>query len=202
MHSTDNLKDGYIGSGKRLWYSIKKNGKENFKFEILEMLPDRSSLKERERHIVNEQILKDDNCLNLRIGGEGGGSFTIEQQKINAQKSKIKQSFLRENDFEWVNKKSKKISQSNLEQYQNGQRERKYFFDWTGKKMLEETKIKIGKSNSIKQRGQNNSQFGTCWITNGEECKKIKKGESPPFGWWFGRKLFCKVKEWSSLSLS
>ena len=30
MHSTDNLNDGYIGSGKRLWHSIRKYGKENF----------------------------------------------------------------------------------------------------------------------------------------------------------------------------
>lgn len=30
MHSTDNLDDGYVGSGKRLWNSIKKHGKENF----------------------------------------------------------------------------------------------------------------------------------------------------------------------------
>lgn len=29
MHSTDNLEDGYVGSGKRLWYSINKHGKEN-----------------------------------------------------------------------------------------------------------------------------------------------------------------------------
>ena len=48
MHSTDNLQDGYIGSGKRLYYSIKKYGKENHTCEILEFLPDRLSLKNRE----------------------------------------------------------------------------------------------------------------------------------------------------------
>ena len=49
MHSTSNLEDGYIGSGKRLWNSIRKHGKENHECEILEWLPDRSSLKEREK---------------------------------------------------------------------------------------------------------------------------------------------------------
>ena len=33
----------------------------------------------------------------------------------------------------------------------------------------------ILKYNSIKQKGENNSQFGTGWITNGVENKKIKK---------------------------
>jgi hypothetical protein len=59
MHSTNELNDGYIGSGKRLWYSVRKYGKENFKCEILEFLPDRELLAVRERELVNEEILKD-----------------------------------------------------------------------------------------------------------------------------------------------
>lgn len=47
MHSTNNLNDGYIGSGKKLWYYVKRYGKESFKFEILEFLPDRKSLRIR-----------------------------------------------------------------------------------------------------------------------------------------------------------
>jgi hypothetical protein len=33
----------------------------------------------------------------------------------------------------------------------------------------------------------NNSQFGTCWITNGKENKKIFKGDNIPNGWRLGR---------------
>ena len=36
MHSTDNLNDGYLGSGIRLRRSIRRNGIENFKIEYLE----------------------------------------------------------------------------------------------------------------------------------------------------------------------
>ena len=36
MHSTSNLKDGYLGSGKSLRYAIRKYGEENFKIEIIE----------------------------------------------------------------------------------------------------------------------------------------------------------------------
>ena len=38
MHSTDNLDDGYLGSGRRLRYSINKYGKESHKREIIEFV--------------------------------------------------------------------------------------------------------------------------------------------------------------------
>ncbi len=58
-----------------------------------------------------------------------------------------------------------------------------------GKTHKEETKKKIGESNSISQLGNSNSQYGTCWITNGIENKKIKKTDDIPSGWSYGRKI-------------
>lgn len=69
MHSTDNLDDGYLGSGTRLSRSIKKHGKNNHSIEITEHFQDRESLKERERELVNEDILIDPMCMNLALGG-------------------------------------------------------------------------------------------------------------------------------------
>ena len=74
-HSTDDLDDGYFGSGQRLWKSIKKHGKEKHSKEILEMLPDRAALKAREAELVNHDTLKDPLCMNLSIGGDGGAQF-------------------------------------------------------------------------------------------------------------------------------
>lgn len=70
MHSTNCLEDDYIGSGMRLWYSIKKYGRENFKKEILEFLPDRKTLDLREEEIVTKEIVSDPMCLNLKTGGQ------------------------------------------------------------------------------------------------------------------------------------
>jgi hypothetical protein len=81
MHSTDNLEDGYFGSGVWLNHSIKKYGKENFKKEILEFLPKRNVLEKRERIIINEDILKDLSCMNLMRGGYGGDTFTKNPNK-------------------------------------------------------------------------------------------------------------------------
>lgn len=40
--------------------------------------------------------------------------------------------------------------------------------------------------------GEKNSQFGTCWINNGSEARKVKKDELQSWllnGWRTGRKL-------------
>jgi hypothetical protein len=41
--------------------------------------------------------------------------------------------------------------------------------------------------NSIRQGGVNNSQYGTMWITDGTQNKKIKKTDIIPTGWNKGR---------------
>lgn len=188
MHSTDNLNDGYIGSGKRLWYSINKYGKENFKCEILEYLPDRESLKEKEEEIVNENLLKDPKCLNLKTGGYGGGGLWSEEHKIKFNKAGLKKiEFLKKNDKEYQKRIHIIFSERNRKLWGNGTFKHKppSFKDY---KHSKEVKEKIGLTNSLKQSGDKNSQFGTCWITNGIENKKIKKETEIPQGWYKGRK--------------
>jgi len=61
---------------------------------------------------------------------------------------------------------------------------------WTNKKHTNETKEKIGLKNSILQKGEKNSQFGSCWITKESKNKKIKKEELENYlsnGWKKGR---------------
>jgi len=56
-----------------------------------------------------------------------------------------------------------------------------------GKKHTEETKAKMSVNSKGKTSGKKNSQFGTCWITNGVDNKKIKKTDDIPQGWYAGR---------------
>ena len=72
MHSTDDLEDGYMGSGKAIKFSIKRYGKENHSVEILEILENRELLGERERAIVTMSKVRNGNCMNLKVGGIGG----------------------------------------------------------------------------------------------------------------------------------
>ena len=88
MHSTDNLKDGYVGSGKRLWHSINKHGKENHVCQILEFLPDRKSLAKREMEIVNQEMLNEELCMNIVTGGEGGYNLkAVESNRLKKGKT-------------------------------------------------------------------------------------------------------------------
>lgn len=192
MHSTDNLNDGYMGSGKRLRYSINRYGKESHRVEILEFFDNRDELKKREREIVNLNEIAKEECMNLVVGGEGGRGFTSEEQRINAFKSHKKQKFLKENEPGWFEKKIKKVSDKLIENYKNGTREKKYFYDWTNKKHDEETKIKMSEKKKGTGVGSKNSQHGTCWITKNEINKKIKKEELSTHlhqGWIQGRKI-------------
>lgn len=91
LHSTDNLNDGYFGSGQVLWRSIKKHGKGKHSKEILEFLPTRAELKAREEFLVDEQLLKDPMCMNVIKGGGGRDPYIMEsttKEKMSAAQKK------------------------------------------------------------------------------------------------------------------
>ncbi len=168
MHSTSNLKDAYLGSGKRILYSLNKYGRDNFKLEILEYLPTRELLVEREREIVNNETICDPKCLNLQTGGISGFDYINNLRKSNPEYDKT-----------WRSLQSNRMK----EHHKNGKIN---YATFNNKKHTEETKRKIGLKNSLKQEGNKNSQFGTCWITKDGINKKIKKENLQQFiseGW-------------------
>ena len=71
VHNTNDLDDGYMGSGKRLHYAYKKYGIENFTKEILKYFDTSKEAFEYESEVVNEDLIKDDNCYNITNGGTG-----------------------------------------------------------------------------------------------------------------------------------
>jgi len=62
-------------------------------------------------------------------------------------------------------------------------------YSFEGKAHSEETKSIIGKKNSINQKGDKNSRYGTMWITNGVASKSVSKDIVIPDGWYKGRKI-------------
>lgn len=89
MHSTDDLNDGYLGSGMILRWSVKKHGKENHIREVLEFCSNRKILREREKEVVNESLLRNPLCMNLSKGG-GFDITSMEKMSLSAKRRKRK----------------------------------------------------------------------------------------------------------------
>ena len=71
VHSTDNINDGYRGSGTLLRRKIEKHGWENFTKEILSHYSTRKEVLTAEAEHVNPAFLKLEHVMNLVTGGGG-----------------------------------------------------------------------------------------------------------------------------------
>lgn len=185
MHSTNRIDDGYLGSGKRLYYELNKHGRDNFKFEILEQFGSREELVQAEINLITEQDLKNPNCLNLKQGGEGG--FSKEIQKIGSLAGNLEKARLMKEDPIYRARMISIISENMKRQFAEGKRTSFNVGQWIGKTHKPETIEKMKQSHKGAGAGNTNSQYGTCWITNEVENKKIKKLDTVPEGWRLGR---------------
>lgn len=92
IHSTDEIEDGYLGSGVRLTRSVKKYGRQAHRREVIELVSDRNTLKIREAEVVTEELIaSDDLCMNLIKGGNSNDrefGITEETRKLLSEKSK------------------------------------------------------------------------------------------------------------------
>lgn len=136
MHRTYRKNDGYIGSGLLLKRSIKKYGLENHIFEILEYCDTIESLCKREEEIINEELLQDKLCMNLKLGGIGGATMTGRKMSQET-KDKIRKSRTGIKHKEETKKRiSEKVSKILI-----GNQRAKGSKGWIGKKHKEESKL-------------------------------------------------------------
>lgn len=69
-HATDNLDDGYMGSGKGIKNAIAKYGLDNFTKDIIATAETAAGLWQLEKDIVNETVVKDPLSYNMSYGGK------------------------------------------------------------------------------------------------------------------------------------
>ena len=80
-HSTEDINDSYLGSGKLLKQAIKKYGENNFKRDILYVFPTKEEALLKESEIVNEAFIYSESNYNIKLGGEGGWDHTWNSEK-------------------------------------------------------------------------------------------------------------------------
>ena len=200
IHRTTNLEDKYMGSGLLINKAIEKYGLENFNKEYIAIFDNKDDMFYLEKQIVDEKFVNDPTTYNLKVGGDGGWDYCnknglsinnfenndIQKRATESAKKILKE--LRENP-DWEKAYSNSMSISRLKYYKDGGEN-----GFKNKKHTNETKDKIGKANSIKQKGSNNSNYGKVWVYNLDlkQSKSILKNNLESYisnGWIKGRKL-------------
>jgi hypothetical protein len=188
-HQTQNLNDSYMGSGKHLKRAIRKHGIENFTKEILFQFDNEADMNAKEAELVTKDFCLREDTYNICVGGQGGFSYLNNSNKSNiGWKTNISG-----NDYQRRGgiAHSQKIA-TDLEYRKSFISKVKLNLNpkaFLGKTHTDEWKQNHSTLMKEKQKGSKNSQYGTMWITNGQENKKIKKDiDFVPEGWYKGRK--------------
>ena len=169
VHSTNNLDDGYMGSGKRLHIAYKKYGIENFSKEILKFFDTVKEAYEYEAEVVNESLVKDDTCYNMQLGGKSislSGFITVKT------------------------KNSSEYFVIPVEEYYK--HKNKYYTIWNGRHHSSESRQKISKSMT-----KENTTSSRRWMNKDGYVKYVLKTKIDEYlnnGWDFGRPGYKPVK--------
>lgn len=163
VHNTNNLNDGYMGSGKRLYIAYSKYGIENFEKEILKFFNTSEEAFEYEAEVVNEELLENSKCYNLVNGGREG--WNTNNLVVVKYKNTEEYFFI------------------TTKEYQNN----KNIYDttWTGKHHKNESKQKIRDTMTPK-----NSSNPRVWVSKNGNTKYLRKELLEEYlndGWELGR---------------
>jgi len=90
-HSTDNLEDGYLGSGIILSKVIKKYGRKNFKREILELFESKEEAFNAQEKYINEYNTLTPEGYNISPAGgtQSNKGFSDDMKKRLSNKIKL-----------------------------------------------------------------------------------------------------------------
>lgn len=153
-HSTDDINDSYMGSGKAIKAAQRKYGIENFVKEILFVFDTSEEMYEKEREIVNLDFVNRPDVYNMGVGGSGGpmlGMFHSEEKKHEISKR------TRERMTPEVKERLSKIKTGKKQSEESNRKRSETIkamykgsaFDRTGSTLSEAHKAKISRSVSI-----------------------------------------------------
>jgi hypothetical protein len=201
-HQTNNIDDGYMGSGKLLHEAYKKYGINNFQKEIIYYCDSAEEMYLIEKELV-EPVYKNKKSYNLMEGGKGGfntinelnqnGTVKAVERRLELIKNKEWYDNWKKKQIEGCKKHTAGISKDEFsrrgKQSNHTAKIKNGVYSFEGRQHSQETKTIIGRKNSINQQGEKNSRYGSMWITNGIISKSVSKDVPIPEGWYKGRKI-------------
>ena len=181
-HSSQNIEiDTYLGSGILLERAIKKYGKHNFKKQILYTYQTEEQALQKQRQIVNQQFVKQEDTYNMTLGGHG--SWQHVKGLIPVKDEFGNNLLVKGNDPRILSGQLKSIFKSTM-WITNGK---------CNKRIKNDSLIPIGWWKGRKMsldylKGQNNPTRNKIWINNGKQERRIEKDRKIPSGWKRGLK--------------
>ena len=89
IHSTDDLDDGYLGSGRAFLRAVKKHGRDQFRRHLVKEFATRAEACEWETAVVTAEVVADPRSFNCKTGGGNGGRPGVEyKRKLRASARK------------------------------------------------------------------------------------------------------------------
>jgi group I intron endonuclease len=179
QHITQDLEDGYLGSGEALKSAIKKYGRDKFKREILLFARNQQALNILEMMAVTPEFCEQKDNYNLKEGGNSGRPNPETREKMRKKKlGPRNHNYGKAKTLEW----KAKVGAANRGKIHTEESRLKMSLARIGKRHTEKTKQKIGAASSALLRtkdhkrkiGESNAKhFPDVYnIYTGEECRE------------------------------
>lgn len=192
QHKTDNIDDGYKGSGVKINKYYKKYPNDYIK-EILCWCSDEDDMNNKEDLYVGNLYETDPMCLNLCAGGKHNKLSEETKQKISKshkgkkisdnQKHKISETL--KGSIPWMKgKHHTKESKQKMSEAKIG------YVPWNKGKKLDDYHRQIISKTHYNAKGKNNPAYGRKWMNNGTTEKYVKSEEVNNYlnnGYSFGK---------------
>lgn len=171
IHGTNDLSDGYVGSGSRIKSAIKKYGIVNFNKEILFIGNSYEEILNKERELVTEEFITKVDVYNLVPGGE----YPLARAPLELRRAwGLKCKELKKG---WFSPESQRKAIAT-------KRSPGYKQPPSSTLHMQTPEVAEKRRQSCKGRvGEKVSTYGTMLITNGEITRRIRAQEKIPEGW-------------------